>query len=212
MMRGAVLTLVLACALSACATNAEDPESTATPTPTVSPTEHLALTVLDFGTAQTVAWAPTTDLASALSITVEEAREGDFADFAGLEGSGITEANQPFYVDVLIANEGDTDLGGLDVPLYLEDSRGTLSPPWGFVTPFKPCDSGPLPAPFGAGEEIETCLVFFGSPDATFESVTFQPSAESPAVTWTGDLTVEKAVEKAVDEKRKKQQKSTRRR
>ena len=131
-------------------------------------------------------WAPTADLAGELSISVDRVREGDFADFDGLVGSGITADNQPFYVDAVIANEGDADFGGLDVPLYLQDSNGTLSPPWGFAEPFEPCDSGPLPAPFGAGEEAELCLVFFGSPGATFESVTFQPTLDTAAVDVDG--------------------------
>ncbi len=196
MMRSAVLTLVLACALTACASDDPEPETTATPSASEPTTQTATPTQLSFGDAESVTWSPTADVTGGLSIQVDQVREGDFADFDGLAGSGITEANQPFYVDAVIANEADADLGGLDVPLYLLDSNGTLSPPWGFATPFKPCDSGPLPEPFGAGEEAEMCLVFFGSPDATFESVTFQPSLDTAAVTWTGDLTIEKKTTK----------------
>lgn len=199
MMRRAVLTLVLACAVSACAPDATSPEAEETPTTSQSPTP-AAPTELSFGDTESVTWAPTGDLTGELSITVDRVRKGDFADFDGLAGSGITEDNQPFYIDAVIVNDGDADFGGLDVPLYLRDSNGTLSPPWGFATPFKPCDSGPLPASFGAGEEAELCLVFFGSPDATFESVTYQPTQDAVAVTWTGDLT-EPAVEKRQAEK-----------
>lgn len=201
MLRSSLLTLVLVCGLSACTSDA-DPERAVTPTASDTPTEAAAPTQLAFGDAESVAWEPTTDLVGELSISVNEVREGDFADFAGLGASGITEDNQPFYVDAVIANEGDADLGGLDVPLYLQDSNGTLSPPWGFAEPFEPCDSGPLPSPFGAGEEAEMCLVFFGSPGATFESVIFQPSVDTPAVTWTGDLTVER--KKSTKKKQKK--------
>jgi hypothetical protein len=193
MLRSAVLTLVLACALAGCST-----DEPAAPTPTASdasstePSVEPTPTQLSFGDAESVTWEPTGDLAGELSISVDKVREGDFSDFDGLVGSGITADNQPFYVDAVIANEGDADLHGLDVPLYLQDSNGILSPPWGFAEPFKPCDSGPLPEPFGAGEEAELCLVFLGSPGATFESVTFQPTLDAAAVTWTGDLTVEK--------------------
>lgn len=192
MMRSAILTLALAFALTACGSDTSEPEEDVTPTATETPTEPPASSLVSFGYAESVTWAPTADLSGELSISVDRVREGDFADFDGLEGSGITEANQPFYVDVVIANEGDADFGGLDVPLYLQDSNGTLNPPWGFAEPFKPCDSGPLPTPFGAGEEAEMCLVFFGSPAAEFASVTYRPSTETAAVLWTGDLTVEK--------------------
>ena len=181
MMRSAVLSVVLACALVACGEPQVDPPA-ATDTPTAEPTSESAPTEVGFGYAQSVAWAPASDVAGTLTISVEKVRSGDFGDFVGLAGSGITKANQPFYVDVSIANEGDVDLGGLDVPLYLEDSRGTLSPPWGFAAPFEPCASGPLPDAFAPGDEAEVCLVFFASPAATFESITFQPTTETAAV------------------------------
>ena len=192
MLRSSLVTVVLALALTACGSDTSEPEVVVTPTATQTPTEPPASSLVSFGYAESVTWAPTADLSGELSISVDRVREGDFADFDGLEGSGITEANQPFYVDVVIANEGEADFGGLDVPLYLQDSNGTLNPPWGFAEPFKPCDSGPLPAPFGAGEEADMCLVFFGSPDAEFASVTYRPSTDTAAVLWTGDLTVEK--------------------
>lgn len=192
MLRASLVTVVLALALTACGSDTSEPEDVDAPTATQTPTEPPASSLVSFGYAESVTWAPTADLSGELSISVDRVREGDFADFDGLEGSGITEANQPFYVDVVIANEGEADFGGLDVPLYLQDSNGTLNPPWGFAEPFKPCDSGPLPAPFGAGEEADMCLVFFGSPDAEFASVTYRPSTDTAAVLWTGDLTVEK--------------------
>ena len=203
MVRSAVAVLILACALTSCSSGAGGPEGADSPTTSKSPTP-AAPTELTLGDTESVAWSPASDLTGELSISVEKVREGDFADFEGLTGSGITEDNQPFYVDAVIANEGDADFGRLDVPLYLQDSTGTLSPPWGFAEPFEPCDSRPLPDSFGAGEEAELCLVFFGSPDATFQSVTYQPTQDAVAVTWTGDLTVEKTpVEKKPEPKRR---------
>lgn len=207
MIRRGLLIAVVACALTACGSADSGPEPTASPSssPRVSETPGAAAEV-GFGYAQSVAWTPASDAAGELTISVEKVREGEFSDFAGLDGSGITGDNQAFYVDVSIANEGDVDLGGRDVPLYLEDSRGTLSPPWGFATPFKPCASGPLPDPFAPADEVELCLVFFGSPDATFSSVTFQPTTETTAVKWTGEVTVAKA--KAKQKPRQKPTKS----
>ncbi|UUZ58547.1 hypothetical protein [Nocardioides sp. B-3] len=190
MLRSFLVSLLPVCALSACASGSSEPEAVVTPTPSSTPTAEPTPTVLAFGAAETVAWSPTIALSGELSIAVEKVRAGDFADFEGLDGSGITEDNQPFYVDVVIANEGEADFGGLDVPLYLRDSNGTLSPPWRFATPFKPCDSGPFPASFGTGDELDACLVFFGSPDGTFESVTFQPSLEAAPITRTGEVAV----------------------
>lgn len=179
-----ILVLV---ALTGCSSSSTEPDAPTEPSP--PPTAEPASVSVDLGDAETVSWAPTADLTGELSITVEKVREGGPQDFVGLVGPGITGSNQPFYVDAVITNEADADFGGLDVPLYLADSRGVLSPPWSFASPFEPCPSGPLPETFGSGDETEVCLVFFGSPGATFESITFQPTSETAAVRWTGDLT-----------------------
>lgn len=186
------LTVALGSALSGCGADEPEPDAPGTPsasasasgTPTAAPTE------VAFGDAETVTWEPTNNVTSELSIQVDRVREGRFADFKDLVATGITEANQPYYVDVVIANEGDGELGGLDVPLYLIDSSQTLSPPSKFAVPFEPCPSGPLPVSFGAGETAEMCLVFFSSPGATFQSITFQPDVETPPVSWTGEVAV----------------------
>jgi len=204
MVRSAVLTLVVACALAGCsAAGPETPTPAPSADPASEPTSEPDPTQLSFGDAESVTWEPSGDLAGQLSISIDRVREADFADFEGLVGSGLTRDNQPFYVDAVIANESGADLGGLHVPLYLQDSNGILSPPWGFAEPFEPCDSGPLPEPFGTGEEAELCLVFLGSPGATFESVTFQPTLDAAAVTWTGDLAVERAAKKKSAEDRR---------
>ena len=196
MRRSAVLSAVLACALACalvgCGTPQPDPP-VVTETPPVAPTAEATPTEVGFGNARSVAWSPTSDVEGELTMSVDKVRAGDFGDFAGLAGSGITEANSPFYVDVAIANTGEVDLGGRDVPLYLADSGAVLSPPWSFAEPFEPCASGPLPETFAGGDETEVCLVFFASPDATFESVTFQPTLETAAVTWTGEVATQKA-------------------
>lgn len=185
------LTVVLVGALSACGSGESDGDGAdpdATVTPTVADTPSSAPTELSFGDTESVTWEPTSDLSGELSIRVDAAREGRFSDFAGLEASGITKDNQPYYVDVVIANESDAELGGLDVPLYLADSNQTLTPPSKFADDFGPCASGPLPTSFASEAETTTCLVFFGSPGANLEAITFQPALGTPAVSWTGDV------------------------
>ncbi|PUA80451.1 hypothetical protein [Nocardioides currus] len=190
MLRATVLTLVLACAVASCASDDPEPDAVAIPDASDTPTATAAPTEVAFGEEATVSWAPTSDLSGELSIRVDRVREGDFRDFRGLVGSGITADNQPYYVDVVVTNEGAADLGGLDVPLYLADSAERLSPPWRFASPFGPCDSGPLPDAFATGDQVKTCLVFFASPGADVESITFHPTLETAPVTWSGDVAV----------------------
>lgn len=183
-----VLSAALAGALAACGPDAEAPDPG--PTPTASQTSAAAPTELSFGEAQTVTWGPTDDRSTELSLQVVTVSEGRAADFEGLAAAGISKDNQPYYVNVVIGNDGEADIGGLDVPLYLVDSSQTLTPPSKFADAFEPCPSGPLPSPFGAGAEAQMCLVFFSSIGATFQSITFQPDVDAAAVAWTGDVAV----------------------
>lgn len=197
MCRRALSALALCIALggvsTACGGAASDPDDansdpSGTP-PSATTTSAAVPTELAFGEAETVAWEPASDLSGELSIQIDGVRAGSFAEFEGLAAPGISEDNQPYYVDVVITNEGDAELGGLDVPLYLVDSGQTLSPPSKFADPFEPCQSGPLPSSFGAGDTAEMCLVFFSSAGATFESITFQPTSDAAAIAWRGDVT-----------------------
>lgn len=144
-------------------------------------------TVLALGDDATVVWRPSVDLEGVLELRVDAVREAATADFDGLVASGTVAGAQPYYVDVTVANVGDTDLGGLDVPLYLLDTSDTLGPPWGFEEPFDPCRSGPLPAAFAPGETTTACLVFFARAGSTYDAMAFQPVPDVGAITWTGE-------------------------
>ncbi|WP_457208743.1 hypothetical protein [Nocardioides sp. P5_C9_2] len=142
--------------------------------------------VLDLEDTATVAWRPSADLAGVLELSVDAVQEADTADFDGLVAPGAVEGARPYYVEVRVANAGDTDLGGLDVPLYLLDTSDTLGPPWAFTQPFRPCRSRPLPASFAPGDTHSACLVFFARAGSTYEAMVFQPTPDREAITWAG--------------------------
>lgn len=142
---------------------------------------------LDLGDTATVAWRPASDLDGVLELSVDTVRAADTADFDGLVAPGAVEGARPYYVDVTVANAGDTDLGGLDVPLYLHDTSDSLGPPWAFTEPFRPCRSRPLPASFAPGDTHRTCLVFFARAGSTYDAMVFQPTPDREAITWTGE-------------------------
>jgi hypothetical protein len=162
---------------------------TADGTPTAGPTGVDTTepgSVLGLGDDATVVWRPAPDLEGVLDLRVDAVREADMADFDGLVSPGAVEGARPYYVDVTVANVGDADLGGLDVPLYLLDSSDTLGPPWGFEEPFAPCRSRPLPRSFAPGDTTSGCLVFFACAGATYDAMAFQPTPDQVAITWIG--------------------------
>jgi hypothetical protein len=142
---------------------------------------------LELGDRATVAWRPTAGVQGVLELRVDAVREARTADFEGLVAPGAVEGARPYYVDVTVTNVGDADLGGLAVPLYLQDTSGTLGPPWGFQEPFAPCRSRPLPEEFGPGDSTGKCLVFFARAGSTYDAMAFAPSPDQEAITWTGE-------------------------
>lgn len=192
-------TVVLMAATGGCSSDADPaPDAGAGPT-TAAPTGAVPEAAdapttapgseLDLGETATVAWRPAPDLEGVLELGVEQVREADPSDFDGLVASGAVAGAQPYYVEVTVANAGDTDLGGLDVPLYLLDSSESLGPPWAFAEPFRPCRSRPLPGSFAPGDTTTKCLVFFARADATYDAMAFQPTPDHEAITWTGAAT-----------------------
>jgi hypothetical protein len=156
------------------------------PTPTDVATTEPG-TVLALGDDARVVWRPSADLEGVLELRVDAVREAATTDFDGLVASGTVAGAQPYYVDVTVANVGDTDLGGLDVPLYLLDTSDTLGPPWGFEEPFGPCRSRTLPTAFAPGESRGKCLVFFARAGSTYDAIAFQPAPDAEPITWTGE-------------------------
>ncbi|WP_107768357.1 hypothetical protein [Nocardioides terrigena] len=186
-----VLVALGACSTDDATSGAGTPDAGAS-TPAGEPTAADVATTepgaaLDLGDDATVVWRPSADLEGVLDLRVDAVREAATADFDGLVASGTVAGAQPYYVDVTIANVGDTDLGGLDVPLYLLDSSGTLGPSWGFEEPFAPCRSRPLPTAFAPGDSRSKCLVFFARAGSTYDAMAFQPVPDVEAITWTGE-------------------------
>jgi hypothetical protein len=145
-------------------------------------------TELDFGDSAVLAWQPTQDLAGELELSVEAVAEQRQSVFDGWTRDEAMAAARPYFVTVALANVGDTDLGGQDVPLYLRDTRGTLGAPWTLGGDFTACQSGPLPVPFGAGAEAEMCLVYLVPDGGRVRDLVFEPTEGYDPITWSGDV------------------------
>jgi hypothetical protein len=158
-------------------------------------------TDLRFGDAAVLAWRPTRDLAGALELTVETVAEQRRSVFDGWTRDEAMAAARPYFVTVTVANVGDTDLGGQDVPLYLRDTGGTLGAPWTVGGDFAACQSGPLPVPFEAGSEEEMCLVYLVPDGGRVRDLVFEPTEGYDPITWSGD--VEEPVRPRTDAKKR---------
>ena len=150
--RVCVGVLVGVTALAGCSSGGDPAGEASTASPAAAPAEDAAAvdttepgSVLDLGDEATVPWRAAPELEGVLELSVDAVREGRVRDFEDLVAAGAVEGAQPYYVDVTLTNAGDSDLGGLGVPLYLRDTSDTLGPPWGFEEPFTPCRSRPLP-------------------------------------------------------------------
>jgi hypothetical protein len=181
--------------------------ATESPTADVSVPEGVAVTAqgtdLSFGESAVVAFEPDQKTSTLLEMTVTKAREGSLDDFKGfiLDDPYKRKANY-FYVDVTVKNVGEGDVGGAPVPLWGVNGDNTLLPPVNFTTEFKKCASTPLPKKFGAGDSVDTCLVYLSPDKGTLESLSFRPDQAFDPIEWTGEIKPAK-VEKKSDKKSK---------
>ena len=198
--------LVLALPLTACSEPdpPADSEPSATPTSVVATAGTPPGTDLDLGESAVLAWQPTRDLAGELELTVVAVAEQRQSVFDGWIRDDAMAAARPYFVTVTVANVGETDLGGQDVPLYLRDTDHSLGAPWTLGGDFAACQSGPLPDPFEAGAEAEMCLVYLVPDGGRVRDLVFEPTEGYDPITWTGEVDLP-AKSKQDQEKHRKQ-------
>ena len=192
-MRRAVLPLtawVAALALSASACAPDDLESSPAPAPTTAVDPAVGTdpgTDLGFGEEATVVWQPESDTVGVLDMGVDAVAEQPESVFDGWVSEVVPDA-RPYFVTVTLANAGESDLGGQQVPLYLRDDTGALGAPWTVGGDFAACQSGPLPTPFAAGARADMCLVYLVPDGARIRDLVFEPTEGYDPITWSGEV------------------------
>ena len=190
-MRGSLLvTTAVMVSLSACSTDEPpaDPEPSSTPASVVPTTGTEPGTDLAFGDSAVLVWQPAQDVTGEVELTVDAVAEQRQSVFDGWSRDDAMAASRPYFVRVSVANVGDADLGGQDVPLYLRSTDRTLGAPWTLGGAFTPCQSGPLPDPFPSGTEVEMCLVYLVPDGGRVRDLVFEPTEGYDPITWTGDI------------------------
>jgi hypothetical protein len=188
MLRTTVLGTALALSLTGCSEPEPkaDAEPTAAATTAVDGTEPG--TRLEHGEAATLVWQPARDVDGELEVSVDEVAEQRPSVFDGWTRDGPVATARPYFVTVSVANAGESDLGGQDVPLYLRDTAGTLGAPWTLGGDFSACQSGPLPETFGPGEETGMCLVYLVPDGGRVRDLVFEPTEGYDPISWTGEV------------------------
>ncbi len=174
---------------------AEDgtPSSSPSASPYLPVPDGVSLSVpgsdLALGDTATVAYKPRQDTVGVLDLSVTALEETTFEEsFQGWKLDPATKKSTPYFVRATVKNRGRSDLGGQDVPLYLQDDQQTLVEPSSFDGDFEPCPSTPLPKHFRAKDKVSVCLVYLAAPGTTLEGVTFRPEQDFDAITWTGQV------------------------
>ena len=146
-------------------------------------------TTLELGETAVVAWEPRQKTVGVLEITVKRLERTSFEkSFEGWKLEPEVRRTTPYFVRAKLANVGDTDLGGVEVPLYIVDGKNALVRYSRFASTFKPCNSTDLPKKFAAGQERDVCLVYLAPDRGRLTAVSFRPTEEFDPITWTGTV------------------------
>ncbi len=142
---------------------------------------------LDFGGSATVVFEPNQRTGTVLRLTVQQVTEGSIRDLSDFVLDSSVRSSTPYYVDVRVENVGEGQVGGFAVPLY-GVAGDTLLQASAFTTPFERCESEPLPDRFPGGRTFKSCLVYLVPEGERLEAVSFRPSQQVDAITWTGEI------------------------
>lgn len=197
---GAVMAMsVMGCSGTAPRTNAPKPSESASASPSASASASAspsagALTEPGadrrLGETATVEWAPKEGVDGKLSITITKLESTSYKQtFSGWKLDEATLARAPYFVRATIKNDGKTDLGGYDVPLWGLDDQGSLVEAAAFKEPFKPCDGKAFPKPFAPGASVNACLVMLVPDQGKLVGVSFRPYEEFDPITWESEPT-----------------------
>lgn len=212
---------VTAVVLSGCSSDDGEPQAdgTSSPEPSDEPTSYLDVpegvelttpgSQLSVGDHAVVAYQPRQGLIGALDIQVRKLRQATIDDLSAWQLSEAQQKSTPYYVDAVVENVGDTDLGGRDVPLYIVNEQNVLVESTPFASSFKPCPSTPFPKKFKPGDSERVCLVYLAPDKGDLVAVSFRPDETFNPITWTGE--VQKPEKQGTGKKnkgKKKQQKN----
>jgi hypothetical protein len=199
--RAAALVIVAGLAVAGCSSQKPGAEGSASPSPSGSPSPSTTVSVppsqqlteqgmnLPFGNSATVVFEATKHAGTVLKLTVKSAQQGSLNDFRAFTLDDPYKRNAHYYyVKVSVENVGEGDVGGVPVPLWGVNGDNTLLPAVNFTTDFPKCPSQPLPAKFGPGAKLDTCLVYLSPNKGTLDAVSYRPSQEFNPITWTGQV------------------------
>jgi hypothetical protein len=192
---------VTAVVLSGCSADGDDPDASdsspapSTPTDTA---EYLPVPAgvelttpgsqLAVGDHAVVAYEPRQGQVGALDIQVRRLEQASIDDLGAWQLSDAQKKSTPYYVDAVVENVGDTDLGGRPVPLYVVNEDNVLLESTPFASSFKPCPSTPFPEKFKPGDSVRTCLVYLAPDKGKLVAVSFRPEETFNPITWTGEV------------------------
>jgi hypothetical protein len=154
-------------------------------------------TALKVGQAATVSWQPNQKQTGVITMSVTKLEKVPISAFDAWHLNAATKRSTPYFVHATVRNRGTTALSGVRVPLYLLDGRNTLLQASTFRARFPPCPSTPLPAKFTHGRKASVCLVYFAPGHGTLTAMSFRPTQDFDAITWTGPVTQAKQAKKA---------------
>jgi hypothetical protein len=161
-------------------------------TPTAGTVQGVKLTdqgtALTLGQAATVSWQPNQKQVGVIKVSVTKLQKVPISAFSAWRLDAATQRSTPYFVHATVRNLGKTALSGVPVPLYLLDGRNTLLQASTFRAAFPPCPSAPLPATFTRGKKAKVCLVYFAPGHGTLTAISFRPTQDYDAITWTGPV------------------------
>lgn len=177
---------------SAPAGTSATPETPTSSSSSASTVDGVKLTAqgskLKVGDSAQLSWQPNQKTTGVVRLSVTKLEQVPISTFSDFRLKPRVRRSTPYFVRVTVANLGKSDLSNVAVPLYLLDGRNTLLQPSTFQALFPQCPSRPLPAKFTRGKRTSVCLVYFAPQHGKLVAISFRPTEDFDAITWTGPI------------------------
>ena len=143
---------------------------------------------LKVGDSARVSWKPNQKTTGVIRVRVTRLQRVPIGTFSDWQLTGPVLRSTPYFVHAKVTNLGRSDLSRVPVPLYLLDGRNTLLQSSTFRAEFKPCSSRPLPDGFKRGKRADVCLVYFVPNHGKLVAISYRPTQDFDAITWSGPV------------------------
>ena len=145
-------------------------------------------TKLKVGDSAKVSWHPNQKTTGVLKVSVTKLQKEPITVFKDWQLDPATQKSTPYFVHATVRNLGKAPLSGCRCRSTCSTAATPCSRPRRSAPSSPPARARPCRRSSPAGKKTSVCLVYFAPDHGKLVAVSFRPTQDFDAITWTGPL------------------------